>query len=198
MAANISIQLGVPKDQIKWATQLYCKAFAAKLSPFLGPEDLAARFLASSLVANRAFVALEGGIVVGIAGFKVAGKGLFQPSLRQFLVAYGWLAPVRALGLALLERRERPDCLLMDGIAVCETARGKGIGTRLLKAIENHARSIRVNSIRLDVIDTNPGARRLYERVGFVPVRTSGIGPLRLLFDFRRSTEMRKPLTSAD
>ncbi|MGI9464260.1 MAG: hypothetical protein ACR2OM_09985, partial [Aestuariivirgaceae bacterium] len=85
MTANVSIQLGVPKSQITRAAGLYCKAFAAKLQPFLGPEQRAAEFLASSLAADRAIVALEGEKLLGIAGFKAAKHGLFQPSLRQFV-----------------------------------------------------------------------------------------------------------------
>ena len=95
-------------------------------------------------------------------------------------------------GLALLERRERPDCLLMDGIAVRDDQRGAGIGTRLLEALESHARDLGKTSIRLDVIDTNPGARRLYERFGFVATATSGVGPFGALFSFRQSTTMIK------
>ena len=96
--------------------------------------------------------------------------------------------------MALLERKEDPSGLLMDGIAVSAQARGQGVGTRLLAAIEDHARVLGKTSIRLDVIDTNPDARRLYERVGYRAVRTTGVGPFRPLFQFRSTTEMKKTL----
>ena len=115
---------------------------------------------------DRAFVAFLEGAVVGIAGFKIAGKGLFEPSLKTFVHEYGLSSPFRHLGLALLERREPGTCLLMDGIAVAGQMRGKGIGSRLISAVEDYAIRSGKNSIRLDVVDTNPNARRLYERIG--------------------------------
>jgi len=193
---EISIRLGVPQSRFAQATRLYCDAFREKLSPFLGPIERAAQFLAMGLNSDRAFVALRDGDVVGIAGFKLSNAGLFEPSVGQFWREYKFSAPVRMLGLALLEREEVADCLLMDGIAVRDDARGKGIGTRLLRAIEGHARSLGKHSIRLDVIDTNPGARRLYERFGFRAGETSGVGPYRVLFRFRSATTMRKLIVS--
>ena len=132
---------------------------------------------------------------MGIAGFKVDGRGLYEPGVSRFFKEYGWSAPARIVGLLLLERAESPDLLLMDGIAVSETARGKGIGTRLLRAIEDHAQHLNKRSIRLDVIDTNPGARRLYERFGFEAHKSQSLGPLKHLFSFGGSTEMRKQVS---
>ena len=93
----------------------------------------------------------------------------------------------------LFWRRHRPDELLMDGIAVHAEMRGQGIGTRLLEAVLDFARSHGYNSVRLDVVDTNPGARRLYERMGFVVVRTREYPYLRSL-GFSAVTTMVKRL----
>jgi len=191
---DVTVGLGVPDDQNEPATALYCAAFREKLQPFLGPPERAARFLSAGLRQDRIFAALLGGEVIGIAGFKLDRDGLFGLTLGHALREYGVSTPFRLAGLAMLERPEEPDCLLMDGIAVDARARGRGIGTRLLGAIEDHARSLGKTQIRLDVIDTNPGARRLYERFGFEAGKTEDVGLMRLVFPFRRSTEMRKRL----
>lgn len=78
----------------------------------------------------------------------------------------------------------------MDGIVVSDAARGQGIGTRLLAAIKDEALARGCTSVRLDVIDSNPRARALYEREGFVAGHRSDLGPLRHLFGFRSATEM--------
>ncbi|MCP5080389.1 MAG: GNAT family N-acetyltransferase [Alphaproteobacteria bacterium] len=195
MNDGIIIQLGVPAQHVEVATDLYCDAFREKLTPFLGEPERAARFLATGLAPDRAFLALQNGKVVGIAGFKVDSRGLYEPGVGRFFKEYGWSAPARIFGLLLLERAESQDLLLMDGIAVSESVRGRGIGTRLLEAIEDHAQRLNKRSIRLDVIDTNPGARRLYERFGFEARETKSIGPLKLLFSFGGSTEMRKQVS---
>ena len=194
MASEILIEHGVPRSLVREASALFCGAFIDKLAPFLGARDRAARFLAASLVPERAFVALREGALVGIAGFKQDGTGLFSPTLTQFRKEYGFSGVLRLLGLALVERSEESGVLLMDGIAVAENARSLGIGTQLLQAIEAHARKIGKRKVRLDVIDTNDGARRLYERVGFQAGETSGIGVFRLVFPFRSSTTMTKPV----
>ena len=195
MTGNISVQLGCPKNLHHSATELFVTALNEKLSPFLGEPERAAAFLTASVNGKRMFVALCDGKVVGVAGFKRDGKGLFEPGFASFYQEYGLSAPLRMAGLMLLERPEEGDCLLMDGIAVADGMRGKGIGTRLLEAIENHARNLDCKSIRLDVIDTNPNARRLYERFGFVAGKTRGTGFLAPLFSFRSSTEMYKNLS---
>jgi ribosomal protein S18 acetylase RimI-like enzyme len=95
-----------------------------------------------------------------------------------------------ALIFSLYERRPLPGRLLMDGIAVREGLRGRGIGTRLLQQLSDYAAQQGYESIRLDVIDINPGARRLYERYGFEAIKTERFEYLRWLIGFGGATTM--------
>lgn len=54
------------------------------------------------------------------------------------------------------------------GIMVHELHRGTGVGTALLEAVIGQSRG-KFDAIHLGVFATNAGARRLYERFGFVP-----------------------------
>jgi RimJ/RimL family protein N-acetyltransferase len=60
------------------------------------------------------------------------------------------------------------------GISIgAEADRGQGHGTDMLRALLAFGfGQVRLERIWLDVYDLNPGARRLYERVGFVPEGT--------------------------
>jgi len=78
----------------------------------------------------------------------------------------------------------------MDGIFVAPAARGHGVGTALLDATIAEARTRGYAEVRLDVIDSNPRARALYERVGFVAKDTQQLGPLRHIFGFKSATTM--------
>ncbi|QRK14067.1 GNAT family N-acetyltransferase [Archangium violaceum] len=89
-----------------------------------------------------------------------------------------------------LHREARPDELLLDGIAVDAAARGRGIGTRLLAHAAHLARRAGLRRVRLSVVDTNPRARALYERCGFVAGRTQDVSLLGTLYGFRSVTEM--------
>ena len=78
----------------------------------------------------------------------------------------------------------------MDGIVVDASARGRGIGTRLLNELTTFGKSNGYETVRLDVIDTNPSARRMYERNGFTATRTESFGYLRWLLGFGASTTL--------
>lgn len=50
------------------------------------------------------------------------------------------------------------------------------------------------STVRLDVADTNPGARRLYERMGFAPTHTQKYPFLRNIVGFSAGTTMIKQI----
>ena len=55
-----------------------------------------------------------------------------------------------------------------------------------------------LSRVRLDVIDTNPRARALYERNGFQAIETDEFGPFEHLFGFSSATRMEKQLSLLD
>ena len=81
------------------------------------------------------------------------------------------------VGFILLQAKTRPDfpfmlpgkyCYIMD-IIVTENHRGKGFGTNLMKSAKNWAKERDCNFINLDVLVNNPGAIKLYSKLGFIP-----------------------------
>ena len=198
MSDEIDFQLGFPDELRSSAAELYDAAFGAKLSiampnPFTRMEVLKVGF-------HPAFslVAISDGETVGIAGFKT-GKGSLTGgiSLRLLKEKIGfWGAMRAALILALFERNQVAGQLLMDGISVSPKMRGSGIGTKLLHGLIEYAKEEGFRSVRLDVIDTNPAARRLYERVGFVPVKTEQFAYLKWLLGFGAATQMEYSLNA--
>lgn len=171
---------------------LFWEAFSGKLGRVMGPEEKALRFVAG--VADPAFahsaVSADGGLL-GVAGYKTADGAFVGGGFADLGKVYGLLgAAWRALPLGLLEREVAPGVLLMDGIFVEADARGAGVGSALLDAIVGEARARGLGRVRLDVIDTNPRARALYERRGFRPAGTVSASFLRPLFGFSSSTTM--------
>ena len=80
----------------------------------------------------------------------------------------------------------------MDGISVTRSHQGRGVGKGLLAEIERHVNEKELSSIRLDVIDVNPRARKLYEQQGFVAVKTESFEYLRWLLGFGGATTLVK------
>ncbi|HEX8071198.1 MAG TPA: GNAT family N-acetyltransferase [Pyrinomonadaceae bacterium] len=66
------------------------------------------------------------------------------------------------------------DAFTLVDIALLPAARGGGLGTRLIKDLIAEADSA-ARPVRLTVLKSNDGARRLYERLGFVVTADLGV-----------------------
>ncbi len=83
----------------------------------------------------------------------------------------------KVVGFILFQAKTRPDfdfmlpgkfCYIMD-VIVTENHRRKGFGTSLLNSAKDWAKEKECSFINLDVLVNNPGAIRLYEKLGFIP-----------------------------
>ena len=81
----------------------------------------------------------------------------------------------------MLQHKTKTGELYIEAIAVTEFARGKGIGTKLIDSIIKFANNKGYICITLQVIDTNPRAKELYEKVGFSVIKNSKIWPVNKL-----------------
>lgn len=85
-----------------------------------------------------------------------------------YLVAFPPGAPELIEGYAGLLAPEGAQQGDIQTIAVAPGARGHGLGRTLVLSLVSAARRRGAREIFLEVRDDNPGARRLYERLGFV------------------------------
>lgn len=191
------VQRGMPERFRGKASLLYDEAFGPKLSVAVRSGEKRIALLEESMVPAFALAALAGDELAGVAGFQTP-EGSFTGGLVSGSAAYknlvsqlGYLKASWAAAIfSLYERKAKPGELLMDGIAVRSDFRGQGIGGRMLDDIAGYARENGYGRVRLDVIDTNPGARKLYERKGFQAVKTDNFPYLRWLLGFGGSTTM--------
>jgi GNAT superfamily N-acetyltransferase len=134
----------------------------------------------------------------GVAG----GSTPLDPAVKQRLVPALREQPSALVLLALVDERvvgiancfygfstfaARP-LLNVHDLAVLPEYRGRGIGRALLAAAEQRARARGCAKLTLEVLETNDGARRLYESFGFRDFELGGT-PLRTHF-------LSKPLTT--
>ncbi len=189
----LTISNGFSDSESDTAAALFWQAFSGKLGLLMGPDPRALGFLCDVMNPDFAICARDfSGQLLGLAGFKTTQGALVGGGFGDLRRHYGlWGTLWRAPLLATLERDLEAGVLLMDGIFVAPAARVRGVGTALLESIKSRARTLGLASVRLDVIDTNPRARALYERQGFTagPVMTTGL--LRPLIGFKSATEMR-------
>ncbi|MDA4848553.1 GNAT family N-acetyltransferase [Hoeflea poritis] len=192
--SDFVINHGLRPEHRAPAARGYWRAFATKLRYPLGPEAKAVAFIEGVLDPDYAISALsDTGAFLGVAGFRSHSGSFIGGDIKDLAAVYGWVGgTLRGVLVSVLERKVEDGTLLMDGIFVEPEARGRGVGTALLHAIEDHAVSAKLQRIRLDVIDINPRARSLYEREGFRERSVMSLGILSRIFGFSHATEMTK------
>lgn len=194
---SITIQQGLTPQQTPAAAALFCRALHEKITPVLGDIPRATAFLTPAFEPDRAIIALRDDQLLGIAGYKVDGRGIINRNLtlKRFWNEYGISAPLRILGLLILDSMNHSNGLLIDSLVVHEDTRGQGIGTMLLDAAEQRARELGINQMSISVIDSNPRAQALYERNGFTTSKVEHLGPLKRFFPFRSVINMTRELS---
>ncbi len=190
----MQIREGIGEEFRAQAAEVYWLAFRDKLFFALGPDDRGQAYFERAMRSDRAFIAYEGDEVLGIAGFDIGNGGLIQERFLDFFGLYGVGALWRMTLLSVFARQRMPGTLQIDGIAVASQHRSKGIGSALMQALEEKARSVNCHNMALDVINTNGRARALYERMGFEAMRSYNLYFLSRFFNFQSATHMVKAL----
>jgi len=192
MGNDVTYTPGFSENLRADAAALYDQAFGAKLALAIPSREARIGLLTQCLQPNYALVVLANAELVGLAGFhtpdgSLTGGMTWRTIRAQVGVIRGlWAVCV----FSLFARRLEPGVLLMDGIAVRDDMRGHGIGSQLLDHLAHYAREHGYTRIRLDVIETNHAARRLYERKGFRAVHTDNFPYLKWLLGFGAATKM--------
>lgn len=176
---------------------LYWTAFSRKLGPAFGSAERGLSVVTASLRPDRTLIARYGNHLVGMCGFRRDGAGAVPVTWRSLRAGLPWLPAARAaLMLSPLSRGDVDDTLVLDGICVDDVRRGRGVGTALLEATSELARTAGLRSVRLSVVDTNPRAEALYRRRGFEPVATGRFGPLSSVYGFDRYVTMERRVSA--
>lgn len=189
---NIEIKFGIPKNkQIDIANILY-ENFQDKSKMFFGNKKKAITLIASTLENDRIFVAVKDKEVVGYAGLQCQKKSFSNPTLTKIVTIYGLLT-FRTLPFLIVSLFNRPKYyqLHLESLAVTKKEQGKGIGTRLLNATINYAKENNFSQIKLEVIQTNPKAKELYQKLGFKTSKITQIPyPFSYIMGFNSFEEM--------
>jgi len=192
----------IPTELADQVADIYQQAFGHKFSGALWNQSDQRKVILASLDLRCGIVAVQKvdpkesldqpAKVLGVVGFQhnqtsLTGKLGFRSLLNEVGLIKGlWAAVV----FSLFERKAEKGQLVLDGIAVTTAARGKGVGTKLLKKMIQFAKENDYQTIRLDVIGDNEGAMRLYQRIGFQIQKTESFAFLRPIIGFSSSSEM--------
>lgn len=174
---EFTTKLGIRPEHKEDAARLYAIAFQTKFLKILGSPEEVTQLLKDGINIERGISAISAdNELLGISGFQLDNTSLTDIKFRTFVVKYGIIkGTFKYIILAVLFNRkpDKKSQLLMDGIAVKEGNRGRGIGKQLFIELEKFSYQSKMTSIKLDVIDENPKAKKLYEIIGFVPTKYS-------------------------
>lgn len=189
---DIIIEQGWPTAESQHIARLYDFAFGDKFAGAIADKEKRIALLSKSFKPQFSFVAKHNNTIVGLAGFKtpqgaltggINGAGIIQE--------LGFWRGLRACAVfSLFERDTKPLELVMDGIVVDRNYQGKGIGTKLLNAIITFATQNGYHTVRLDVINKNARAKKLYEQKGFLACHEEHFPYLKWLIGFSGATTM--------
>ena len=116
------------------------------------------------------YIAMEQGQVLATLGIferKQHDRTFFQ-NAKWIWCHYGIRSIAKGLIFELkLVKPPKHNCLYLCHIAVTEKQRGKGIASELISFTESLAIKKGIKKLSLDVVKSNTGARKLYERMGF-------------------------------
>jgi len=165
----------IPEGLRTRAGEIYYQAFERKLQPLVGSPEATRRALAEGMDLNMAIGVVVDGDLLGLAGLH-SRVGIFSSlRLRNSLNCLGLLRGGYAWVVLNLFGKGAgclPGVLRIAALAVDERARGRGLGSALIEAVLEKAQREGFDSVRLEVVDSNVGARRLYERMGFGVIAT--------------------------
>lgn len=165
---KIKITNKIDENQLNQAIDIYYLAFKKKIRLLIKSKEKALATYKRSLNTEKALFALMDEKVVGIAGLHYDNKNFMEINYKNLRKSFN---PVSSYFINFIYRKYLPklknDVLRIDSLAVDKNVRGQGIGSILIKKVFELAKGKGFKEVILEVIDTNPKAKKLYERMGF-------------------------------
>ncbi|RKX78531.1 MAG: hypothetical protein DRP87_06100 [Spirochaetes bacterium] len=180
-AKGIEVLKDLPEGENQRIAELFWEAFGSKYKSLYINKDQGIAIVRDSLRFDQGLYACLSNRVVGFLGFHYGSHRFtdfrFDVFRRQFSLP-GALLRFSILTTFLPGRIKEPGEIRIDSVAVDSELRGKGIGTTLIEEAISLAKKMGFRSIRLEVIDSNERAKKLYERLGFKTAKYVNFGIL--------------------
>lgn len=196
LVEKIKIITNLPESFKIRASELVYEAFQKKINSVIKEKEKAIRIIAKSINYSASFYAVHENSLVGMAGTQSKGNRFIKAKFSYFHEEYGFF---KALVKKIYFNFDfvgtiKKDELELTALSVQKEMRGKKIGTKLINNIIIFAKSRGYKKVILTVVDTNPLAKKLYEKIGFNKHKTKKYGFLTRSAGFEEVIHMVKNL----
>ncbi len=158
----------IPEESRAKALEIFYDAFAQKIRALIKSKEKALAIYSKSLNPERVFYAVHGGEVAGLIGLQYGDQYFMEFRYEIFREFYN---PLTSRFYLFLLKRSSPKLkkgvMRIDSVAVDPGSRSLGIGTGLINKVLDFAKEKGYREVILEVVNTNPRAKMLYERLGF-------------------------------
>jgi len=148
--------------------RIFYDSFERKITAFIKSKQKALSIFENSLNTDRIMLAVEDKKITGMAGLHYDDRNFTDIKYGTLKTHYN---PLKSFFMYWIIRLTTPKIkegtVRIDSLAVDKSYRGKGIGTKLIKGVIEFARQNNYSQVLLEVVNTNPMAKALYERMGF-------------------------------
>ena len=170
MDLDLALVAGIPEERREAAAEVFWAGFRGKTHRVMGDDDRAKQFFATALTDEGTVLAVDraSGHVLGLMASTDRQHKAMANEWECGKAAYGALQAFwRLTLLSTVQHKPRPGELYVEFLAVAPQARGRGVGGVLLEYARQLAGVRGLDRVTLDVVDSNPRAKALYERSGF-------------------------------
>ena len=148
--------------------RIFYDSFERKITAFIKSKQKARSIYENSLNTDRIMLAVEDKKITGMAGLHYDDRNFTDIKYDTLKMHYNPLNSFFMYWmLRLMTPKVQKGTVRIDSLAVDRSYRGKGIGTKLIEGVIEFARQNGYSEVLLEVVDTNPKAKVLYERMGF-------------------------------
>lgn len=184
----------LPQPLKEDAFEIYHDAFHKKenLKITFNSKKQAIKLYKRGINFKSGLYAIKNGKLLGLLGFRSKKNKLIDYKLKTLRKEFGFFGGLIRRIRCFFSHYENlsEDEIKIEAIAVNKQFRGKGIGSTLLRRAINFAKTRKYKRIILNVVNTNPKAKKLYLRFGFKPISKTYFGFITNKAGYTSSTKM--------
>ncbi|WP_157729782.1 GNAT family N-acetyltransferase [Bacterioplanes sanyensis] len=193
------IQQGIQPQQRLPAAKILQAGLADKFAAIVGAGDKGEQLLADMLVADCTRLLLQDEHIVAVMVVNQGDQEAFQIPFGEMVARLGLKrALLGVLRAWLLASESLAGGWHIEAIAVDPRYRGQGAGSTLIQALMTEAQQCDRRGLTLEVVDTNPAAQALYQRLGFQPLKRHQLSAWRGLLAVPFSSTLYMACTLSD